>query len=492
MPFILSLDEGTTSARAALYDRQARRIAIAAVPTVSHFPHPGWVEQDATQIWQSQLQAVRNTLGLAGISASDVQAIGITNQRETTVVWDRATGQPIAPAIVWQCRRTAARCRELATHAARIARKSGLVVDAYFSGTKIEWILDNVEGARAKAANGDLLFGNIDTWLIWNLTGGRVHVTDPTNASRTMLMNLASGDWDDDLLALLNVPRAMLPAIVPSSAVIGHTDASIFGVEIPIAGIAGDQQAALAGQACFAKGLSKNTYGTGCFALLHAGHAEPISENRLLATRAASTTAAPQFAVEGSIFIAGAAVQWLRDKLGLIESAPETEAIASAVPHTGGVYLVPAFVGMGAPHWDAAARAEITGLTLGTGRAELVRATLECMAYQTRELIQAMEADSGARLAELRVDGGAAANNFLMQFQADILDRPVVRPADLETTALGAALLAGLASGFWTSEAEVQSFWRAERTFEPRMDASTRDALWSGWQRAVTKAKSNC
>ncbi|MFN0102242.1 MAG: glycerol kinase GlpK [Bryobacteraceae bacterium] len=488
MPYILSIDEGTTSARAALYDREARRVSLAAVPTVSHFPQPGWVEQDASLIWQSQLAAVRNALGLAGLGAGDVHAIGITNQRETTVVWDRATGQPIAPAIVWQCRRTAARCRELTAHAARITRKSGLVVDAYFSGTKIEWILNNVEGARSKAENGDVLFGNVDTWLIWNLTGGRVHVTDPTNASRTMLMNLATGEWDDELLALLNVPRAMLPAIVPSSSIIGHTDASVFGAEIPIAGIAGDQQAALAGQACFAKGLSKNTYGTGCFALLHAGDVEPISENRLLATRAASTTAQAQFAVEGSIFIAGAAVQWLRDKLAIIDNAPETEAIALSVADTGGVYVVPAFVGLGAPHWDAEARAEITGLTLGSGRAEIVRATLESMAYQTRELIQAMEADSGTRLAELRVDGGAAANNFLMQFQADILDRPVVRPADPETTALGAAFLAGLATGYWKSLAEVESFWRAERTFEPSMLASTRDSLWAGWQGAVAKA----
>ena len=492
MPYILSLDEGTTSARAALYDQQARRVSMAAVPTVSHFPQPGWVEQDASLIWASQLQAVRNTLGLASVTPNDVHAIGITNQRETTVVWDRATGPPVAPAIVWQCRRTAARCRDLSAHAAKITRKSGLVVDAYFSGTKIEWILDNVEGARAKAVNGDLLFGNIDTWLIWNLTGGRVHVTDPTNASRTMLMNLATGDWDSELLSLLNVPRAMLPAIVPSSAVIGHTDAAIIGAEIPIAGIAGDQQAALAGQACFAMGLSKNTYGTGCFALLHAGATEPVSENRLLATRAASTTKEAQFAVEGSIFIAGAAVQWLRDKLGIIDNAPESETIAMSIPSTAGVYVVPAFVGLGAPHWDAEARAEITGLTLGSGRAEIVRATLESMAYQTRELIQAMEGDSGARLAELRVDGGAAANNFLMQFQADILDRPVVRPADPETTALGAAFLAGLATGFWKSEAEVQSFWRAERVFEPQMPTSERDALWSGWQRAVAKARSNC
>jgi glycerol kinase len=489
MPFILSLDEGTTSARAALYDQEARRVSLAAVPTVSQFPQPGWVEQDPLQIWQAQMRAVSNAFGLSGYGAADVQAIGITNQRETTVVWDRQSGQPVAPAIVWQCRRTAARCRELAEHAAAITRKSGLVVDAYFSGTKIAWILDNVAGARAKAANGDLLFGNIDTWLIWNLTGGRVHVTDPTNASRTMLMNLATGEWDDELLALLHVPRTMLPAIVPSCSVAGYTDASVFGAEVPIAGIAGDQQAALAGQACFTKGLSKNTYGTGCFALLHAGDSEPVSGNRLLATRAASTGTKAQFAVEGSIFIAGAAVQWLRDKLGIIASAPETEAIAASVPDTGGVYLVPAFVGLGAPHWDAEARGEITGLTLGTGRAEIVRATLESMAYQTRELTQAMEADSGTQLAELRVDGGAAANQFLMQFQADMLDRPVVRPADAETTALGAAFLAGLATGFWKSEAEVQAFWRADRRFEPQMAASERDRLWGGWQHAVAKAR---
>ncbi len=488
MAYILSLDEGTTSARAALYNREARRISLAAVPTVSHFPQPGWVEQDATLIWESQLTAVRNALGLAGLAPGEVTAIGITNQRETTVVWDRATGEPVAPAIVWQCRRTAGRCRELAEQAAEITRRSGLVVDAYFSGTKIAWILDNVEGARAKAANGDLLFGNIDTWLIWKLTGGRVHVTDPTNASRTMLMNLGSGEWDDELLRLLEVPKAMLPRIVPSAAVVGHTDAAVFGAEVPIAGIAGDQQAALAGQACFAKGLSKNTYGTGCFALLHAGDHEPVSKNRLLATRAASVSGQAQFAVEGSIFIAGAAVQWLRDKLGILAAAPESETLAESVADSGGVYVVPAFVGLGAPHWKAEARAEITGLTLGSGRAEIVRATLESMAYQTRELIEAMEGDSGARLAELRVDGGAAANNFLMQFQADILDRPVVRPADPETTALGAALLAGLATGYWTSVKEVESFWRAERTFEPKMAASVREAKWAGWKRAVEKA----
>ncbi|MBM3758259.1 MAG: glycerol kinase GlpK [Acidobacteria bacterium] len=488
MAYILSLDEGTTSARAALYDREARRVAMRSAATVSRFPNPGWVEQDANQIWTAQIDAVKETLAQAGAKPADIAAIGITNQRETTVVWDRHTGEPIAPAIVWQCRRTAARCKELAAQADGITAKTGLVVDAYFSGTKIAWILDNVFGARAKAAAGDLLFGNIDTWLIWKLTGGRVHATDPTNASRTMLFDLAGGDWDEDMLNLIGVPRAMMPNVVASSALIGHTSGDVFGAEVPIAGIAGDQQAALAGQACFSRGLSKNTYGTGCFALLHNGGDRPVSKNKLLATRAASATTAAQFAVEGSIFIAGAAIQWLRDKLQIVPNAPETEAIAQSVPSTGGVYLVPAFVGLGSPHWNAEARGLLCGMTLGTARAEIVRATLESMAYQTRELIEAMESDSGAKLAELRVDGGAASNNFLMQFQADILDTPVVRPADAETTALGAAFLAGLATGYWKSVGEVNAFWRADRRFEPQMPASQRDALWSGWKDAIRRA----
>jgi glycerol kinase len=371
-----------------------------------------------------------------------------------------------------------------------VTAKTGLVIDAYFSGSKVEWILDHTPGARERAAAGDLLFGNIDTWLIWNLTAGSTHVTDPTNASRTMLMDLATGDWDDELLALFGIPRAMLPRIVPSSGICGQMAATVLGVEIPIAGIAGDQQAALAGQACFRPGLSKNTYGTGCFALLHTGGERPVSRHRLLGTRAANLGGGAQFAVEGSIFIAGAAVQWLRDKVGLIESAPETEQIAQSVAHTGGVYLVPAFVGLGAPHWDAEARASLTGMTLSTGRAELVRATLESMAYQTRELVQAMEADSGAPLKELRVDGGAAQNNFLMQFQADMLGCPVVRPRDNETTAVGAAYLAGLAVGYWSSLVEVESFWQAERVFEPSMAASQRDSLWAGWQAAVSRTRS--
>ncbi|MBM3763854.1 MAG: glycerol kinase GlpK [Acidobacteria bacterium] len=488
MAYILSLDEGTTSARAALYDREARRVAMRSAATVPRFPNPGWVEQDANQIWTAQIDSVKETLAQAGVKPGDIAAIGITNQRETTVVWDRHTGEPIAPAIVWQCRRTAARCKELAPQADAITAKTGLVVDAYFSGTKIAWILDNVFGARAKVAAGDLLFGNIDTWLIWKLTGGRVHATDPTNASRTMLFDLAGGDWDDDMLKLIGVPRAMMPNVVASSALIGHTSGDVFGAEVPIAGIAGDQQAALAGQACFSKGLSKNTYGTGCFALLHTGGDRPVSKNKLLATRAASATTAAQFAVEGSIFIAGAAVQWLRDKLQIVPNAPETEAIAQSISSTGGVYLVPAFVGLGSPHWNSEARSLLCGMTLGTGRAEVVRATLESMAYQTRELIEAMESDSGAKLAELRVDGGAASNNFLMQFQADILDTPVVRPADAETTALGAAFLAGLATGYWKSVDEVNAFWRADRRFEPQMPASERDALWSGWKDAIRRA----
>ncbi len=492
MPFVLSLDEGTTSARAALYDEQGRNAAMKSAPVECRYPQPGWVEQDADEIWNTQLYAARLLLDHTGLQPSEIVAAGITNQRETTIVWERSTGRPIAPAIVWQCRRTASYCAELAqsSAAADITRRTGLVIDAYFSGSKIRWILENVPGARQKAHHGELLFGNVDPWLIWKLTNGAAHVTDATNASRTMLMNLETGEWDDGLLRIFDVPRAMLPRIAPSSAVVGSTAAEHFGAEIPIAGIAGDQQAALAGQACFRAGLSKNTYGTGCFALMHTGSHRPVSRNRLLGTRAASTGSQPQFAIEGSVFVAGAAVQWLRDKLGLIQHAADSEALAASTPDTGGVYLVPAFVGLGAPHWDGAARGIICGLTRSSDRAHIVRATLESIAYQTRELIDAMQADAGERILELRVDGGAAANNFLMQFQADILDCPIVRPADIETTALGAAYLAGLATGFWKSVDEVESFWRAERRFEPAMDESTRDRLFSGWKDAVARCKS--
>jgi glycerol kinase len=487
VPYILSLDEGTTSARAVLYDRQGRRIAMEAVPIECRYPQAGWVEQDALEIWNAQLAVARRLLEKTGVAAKELAGIGITNQRETTLVWDRATGLPIAPAIVWQCRRTANFCSALAASpmSSDITRRTGLVVDAYFSASKIRWILDHVAGARARAQSGDLLFGNVDTWLIWKLTAGAVHVTDLSNASRTMLMNLASGEWDGDLLKLLEIPSSMLPRIVRSSSVVGVTEAEHLGAEVPIAGIAGDQQAALVGQACWNPGLSKNTYGTGCFALMHTGARVPSSRNGLLGTRAASAGEQPEFAIEGSVFIAGAAVQWLRDQAGLVSSAAESEEIAESVPDTGGVYFVPAFVGLGAPHWNSAARGLIAGITRSTSRAQIVRAALESIAYQTRELVDAMEADSGERLKELRVDGGAAANNFLMQFQADILDCRIARPADIETTALGAAYLAGLATGFWKSVEEVESFWRVERCFEPRMSAGKRSDLLAGWKDAI-------
>jgi len=493
MPFILSLDEGTTSARAALYDESGRAIAMESSPIDCVYPRPGWVEQSALDIWRAQLDAARRTIGKAGIAAREIVAAGITNQRETTVVWDRATGRPIAPAIVWQCRRTADFCTNLAASpdGLKVTAITGLVIDAYFSASKIRWILDHVPGARDKARDGELLFGNVDTWLIWNLTGGAAHVTDPSNASRTMLMNLLTGEWDADLLSLFDIPRAMLPSIRPSSGTIGTIEASLLGAEIPIAGVAGDQQAALAGQACFRPGLSKNTYGTGCFALTHAGSRQPHSTHRLLGTRAAGFDTTPQFAVEGSVFIAGAVIQWLRDSLGLIAHARESESIAATVPDTGGVHIVPAFVGLGAPHWDSGARGIITGLTRSTGKAHIVRAALESIAFQSRELIDAMEADSGEPIRELRVDGGAAVNDFLMQFQADILGKAVVRPIDVETTALGAAYLAGIAEKVWSGVEEVESFWRVERRFEPGMSAGERTARMQEWRESVSRASSS-
>lgn len=491
MQFILSLDEGTTTARAALYDEQGRRIGMESEPVTCFYPESGWVEQDPEEIWRAQLSAAQRTLERGAVKPADVAALGITNQRETTLVWERGAGKAVAPAIVWQCRRTAGFCTELAAGPAGaiVTRKTGLVVDAYFSASKIRWILEHVPDARRKARDGELLFGNVDTWLLWRLTNGSVHATDFTNASRTMLMDLASGDWDDELLGIFDIPRAMLPRIVPSSGVAGVAAAEHLGAEIPIAGIAGDQQAALVGQACFRHGLSKNTYGTGCFALLHTGDHVPVSQNRLLGTRAASVDNRAQFASEGSIFIAGAAVQWLRDELKLIATAAESEEVAASVADTDGVYFVPAFVGLGAPHWDSSARGLLTGITRSTGRAHLVRATLESIAYQTRELVEAMEADTGERLAELRVDGGATANNFLLQFQADILGSPVVRPWDIETTALGAAYLAGLATGFWKSVGELESFWRVERVFEPSMIEERRQELFAGWKRAVSRCR---
>jgi glycerol kinase len=462
-----------------------------AVPIQCRYPQLGWVEQDAEEIWESQLAAAKATMDRGGVGAGDIDCIGITNQRETTVVWDRRTGIPVGPAIVWQCRRTAERCAELArsANAGLIESRTGLVIDAYFSASKIAWILEHTPGVRERARNGELAFGNIDTWLLWKLTQGTRHVTDVTNASRTMLMNLETGAWDDDLLRIFDVPPSMLPEIVPSSGVVAETAAEIFGRPLRIAGIAGDQQAALAGQACFRAGLAKNTYGTGCFALIHSGSRVPHSTHRLLGTRAAGTGNDAAFAVEGSVFIAGAAVQWLRDQLGIITSAAESEAVAQSISGNGGVYFVPAFTGLGAPHWESAARGLICGMTRDTGRAHIVRAALESIAYQTRELIDAMEADAGAPLVELRVDGGAAANNFLMQFQADILGRRLVRPTDIETTALGAAYLAGLATGFWSSCAEVESFWRSDRVFEPAMKESQRKDLFDGWGSAISRAR---
>jgi glycerol kinase len=488
VPYLLALDEGTTSARTALYNETGRRLAMESARIACSYPHQGWVEQNAEDIWTAQLESARRVLGP---DQPKIEALGITNQRETTIVWDRSSGKPVNPAIVWQCRRTADYCRELAQSkfAESITRKTGLVIDAYFSGSKIRWILENVPEARSRARDGELLFGTVDSWLIWKLTNGAVHVTDASNASRTMLMNLATGDWDTDLLNIFDVPRAMLPSIVPSSHIVGVTAPEHLGAEIPIAGIAGDQQAALAGQACFRSGLSKNTYGTGCFALLHTGAHEPVSKNRLLATRAASIDETPQFAVEGSIFVAGAAIQWLRDNLGMLASAPESEAVARTVPDTGGVYMVPAFVGLGAPYWDSNAKAMLTGMTFGTSKAHIVRATLESLAYQTRDLVEAMKSDSGEELQELRVDGGAASNDFLMQFQADILGCRIVRPADTETTALGAAYLAGLCIGIWKSVEELEQFWRPDRIFEPGMNVDQRDSLFREWKRAVARCR---
>lgn len=487
VPYLLALDEGTTSARTALYDERGNRLAMKSVPFPAYYPQPGWVEQDPDDIWRAQLESAQSVVAGA---RGPIVAIGITNQRETTIVWDRATGEPVAPAIVWQCRRTADFCRELGrTHTDLIRRKTGLVVDAYFSGSKVKWILDHVRDARSRAENGDLLFGTVDTWLIWKLTNGSAHVTDISNASRTMLMDLATGEWDDELLGLFGIPRSMMPRIVGSSEVVGMASPDHLGAEIPIAGIAGDQQAALAGQVCFSPGLCKNTYGTGCFALLHTGAEVPESRNRLLATRAAAPHGGKGFAIEGSIFVAGAAVQWLRDRMRLIATAAESEDVAQSVESTGGVYLVPAFVGLGAPHWDSSARGTITGMTLGTTREHVVRAALESIAYQTRELVEAMQADTGEQVKELRVDGGASANNFLMQFQADILGRPIVRPYDVETTALGAAYLAGLATGVWKSTMELESLWVKDRVFEPRMSADQRESLFAGWNHAVRQAR---
>ncbi len=493
MQFILALDQGTTSSRAIVFDRRGKICAVAQKEFRQIFPHPGCVEHDATEIWASQLFVARLALKRAGISAKDVAGIGITNQRETTIVWERKSGKPIGNAIVWQDRRTSDFCERLKKRGLEklIAQKTGLVVDAYFSASKLRWVLDNVRGARKRAERGELAFGTVDSWLAWNLTGGKLHITDASNASRTMLFNIRAGDWDDELLKIFGVPRAVLPQVRGSSEIYGATAKGIFPAPIPIAGIAGDQQAALFGQTCTRAGMVKNTYGTGCFMLMNTGAKPVASKNKLLTTVAWRVGGKTEYALEGSVFVAGAAVQWLRDGLGIIKSSAEIEKLATSVPDTGGVRLVPAFVGLGAPHWDSAARGLVCGITRGTVRAHMARAALESIAFQTADVLRAMEKDSGIQLRELRVDGGASRNNFLMQFQADLLGVPVVRPKISETTALGAAYLAGLAVGVWESEPEIAAHWKMDRRFPPRMSRVQRMELLDGWRDALARARGN-
>lgn len=489
MSLILALDQGTTSSRAILFDKDGAIKAVAQKEFTQIFPKAGWVEHDPIEIWASQSGTAVEVLARAGVSASDVQAIGITNQRETTLVWDRSTGKPVYNAIVWQDRRTAGFCDQLKRdgHEAMIQQRTGLLIDAYFSGSKVAWILDNVDGARGLAEAGKLAFGTVDSWLIWNLTGGAVHVTDPSNASRTMLFNIHTGVWDTDLLKLFRIPESMLPAVKQSSEMYGH--ASLMGVNVPIAGIAGDQQAALFGQMCLTPGMAKNTYGTGCFMLQNTGTLAVPSVNKLLTTIAWKVGGVTEYALEGSVFIGGAVVQWLRDGLKIIRTAAEVEELALSVPDNGGVYVVPAFAGLGTPHWDQYARGTIVGITRGTTSGHIARAALEGIAYQVADLVEGMHADSAISLSELRVDGGAAANATLMQFQADILGVPVVRPAVTETTALGAAYLAGLATGYWSGTSETAGQWRVERRFEPAMAADKAAALRARWTDAVGRSK---
>ncbi|TDT61369.1 glycerol kinase GlpK [Fonticella tunisiensis] len=488
--YILSFDQGTTSSRAIVFNKSGEIVSVAQKEFTQIYPRAGWVEHDPMEIWGTQIGVANEALAKAGISADDIAAIGITNQRETTVVWDKNTGKPVYNAIVWQCRRTSPICDELKNKglAEAIRKKTGLVVDAYFSGTKIKWILDNVEGARERAERGELLFGNIDTWLIWNLTGGKVHVTDYSNASRTMLFNIHELKWDDDILKELNIPKSMLPEVKPSSCIYGYTKLDGSTVEVPIAGDAGDQQAALFGQGCFQEGMAKNTYGTGCFMLMNTGEKPVESKNGLLTTIAWGVDGKVEYALEGSIFIAGAAVQWLRDELRMIKSAAETEKYASSVEDTNGVYFVPAFVGMGAPYWDMYARGTLVGLTRGAKKEHVIRAVLESLAYQTMDVLNAMQEDSGIKLSTLKVDGGAVANNFLMQFQSDILNVPVDRPRVIETTALGAAYLAGLAVGYWKNKEDILTNWARDKKFEPNMEQKKREKLIKGWAKAVERA----
>jgi len=487
--YVLALDQGTTSSRAMLFDRHGAVCASTRREFKQYYPRAGWVEHDAEEIWQSQLEVARAALAEAQASAEDLAAIGVTNQRETVVLWDRATGKPIHPAIVWQCRRTAELCdriRQMGFDKV-IRERTGLVTDAYFSGTKIAWLLENVPSARERAERGELACGTIDSWLIWRLTGGKVHSTDFSNASRTLLFNIATLAWEEEILSYFRIPESLLPAVKSSSEIVAETE--VFGSRVPIAGVVGDQQASLFGHQCFKPGAVKNTYGTGCFLLMNTGPAIPRSPAGLLATIGWERNGQVTYALEGSVFIAGAAIQWLRDEMGLIREASETQEIARSVPDTHGIYFVPAFVGLGAPHWDAYARGAIVGLTRGANRRHLVRAALESIAYQTREVVEAMTRDSGIKPEVLCVDGGAARNDFLCQFQADILGVPVERPATTETTALGAAYLAGLATGFWRNELELKAQLKIERRFEPRMEISRCEELCKGWRRALERAK---
>jgi len=488
--FVLALDQGTTSSRSILFDHAGSIVAIAQREFTQHFPQSGWVEHDAEEIWATQTATIAEVLARAHASVADVAAVGITNQRETTVLWDRASGRPVAPAIVWQDRRTADRCARLKAegHEPEVARRTGLLLDPYFSGTKLAWLLDSDHTLRQRAERGELAFGTIDSWLAWKLSGGTQHLTDATNASRTLLLDIGTGDWDEHMLDLLRVPRAVLPRVVPSSLRHGEAFAVLGGHEIPLGGIAGDQQAALFGQACFTPGMAKNTYGTGCFMLMNTGREPQASANRLLTTVAWHTDAR-HYALEGAVFVGGAVVQWLRDGLGFIEKSSEVEALAATVPDAGGVYLVPAFTGLGSPHWDAYARGTMVGLSRGTTKAHIARAALEAIAFQSAEVLMAMQRDAGQSLVELRVDGGATANDLLMQFQADLLGVPVVRPKVTETTALGAAYLAGLAVGFWGSTDEVAANWKVDRRFEPAMPRDAATARLKQWERAVARSR---
>lgn len=489
--FILSFDQGTTSSRAILFNKEGNIQSLAQKEFTQIFPQPGWVEHDPNEIWSTQLGVAAEAITKAGLTVNNIAAIGITNQRETTVVWDKTTGQPIYNAIVWQDRRTAAYCDELKRdgQSQNIQQKTGLVIDAYFSGTKLKWILDNVEGARTKALAGELCFGTIDTWLLWRLTNGQVHATDVTNASRTMLFNIQALEWDEELLQLMDIPKQVLPQVKSSSEVYGYTQNILTAKNIPVAGIAGDQQAALFGQMCTQPGMVKNTYGTGCFMLMNTGEQPVLSKNNLLTTIALQLNGKTYYALEGSVFIAGAVVQWLRDGLKIIRSSSDVEKLALQVESNDGVYLVPAFAGLGAPYWNQHARGTFTGITRGTTGAHFARAALESIAYQTMDVVKAMEADAGVAVKELRVDGGATANDLLMQFQSDILNTAVVRPVVTETTALGAAYLAGLAVGYWSSMDEISRQWKVDKTFTPVTDEARRQKLTKGWKRAIKAAQ---